>query len=133
MTHGIVLLYAGALALLLVALSLNVVRLRWKHRVGIGTGNVEELECAARAQANFAEYVPLALLVLALLEASGLAGWSVHALGLALLVGRLLHAVGLSGSSGPSRARQIGILLTWLVLVVGGLVAIVRAGSAVLA
>jgi len=127
MTHAIVLIYAGALALLLVALSLNVVRLRWKHRVGIGTGNVEPLECAIRAQANFAEYVPLALIVLALLESSGFAGWAMHALGAGLLLGRLLHAVGLSGSSGPSRARQAGTLLTWLVLVIGGVSALVYA------
>lgn len=127
MSHAIILGYAGALALLLVALSLRVVRLRWKHRVGIGTGNVAELECAIRAQANFAEYVPLALIVIALLEASGLTAWAVHAFGLALLVGRLLHALGLSGSSGPSRARQVGTLLTWLVLLIGGLTALARA------
>jgi hypothetical protein len=124
---SIVLLYAGLLGLLLLALSGQVVRLRWRYRVGLGTGSSPELERAVRAHANFCEYVPLALVLMIGLSLAGAApGWALHALGLALLVGRLLHAFGLSRSAGASRARQAGTILTWLVL-------LVAAGAAVAA
>jgi len=105
-----------------------VVRLRQRHEVGIGTGSVQALERAVRVQANFCEYVPLALLVLALIEfGSSVPVWVLHALGLALLVGRVAHALGLNRSAGASRARVLGTLLTWIVLVLGAGVAVAAA------
>jgi hypothetical protein len=122
---SIVLFYAGLLALLLLVLSGQVVRLRLRHRVGLGAGSVPELERAIRAHANFCEYVPLALLLLAGLSLAGAApGWALHALGLSLLIGRVLHAFGLARSAGASRARQAGTVLTWLVLLVAAVAAV---------
>jgi len=116
---AIVLLYAGLSALILLALSFNVVRLRLRHRVGLGSGEVPDLERAIRAHANFCEYTPLALLLLGLLALAGAApGWALHVLGAALVLGRVLHALGLTRSAGASRARQAGTVLTWLVLLV---------------
>jgi len=117
MYSSVVLLYTSLLALLLIGLSYNVVRLRQRHQVGIGTGSIEALERAVRAQANFCEYVPLALLLLALIEfGANLPAWTLHILGLLLLVGRLAHALGLNRTAGASRARVVGIMLTWIVL-----------------
>ncbi len=127
MTPTITLLYAGLSALILIGLSLQVVALRRKHQVGIGTGSINTLERAVRAQANFTEYVPLSLLALALLEINGLAGWAVHAFGAVLVLARLLHALGLNRSAGTSMGRLVGTLLTWLVLLVAGILAIVMA------
>lgn len=119
MYPSIVLIYASLLALLLIGLSYNVVRLRRRHQVGIGTGSVQALERAVRAHANFCEYVPLALLLLGLIELGGkVPGWTLHILGLALLAGRIAHAQGLSRSAGASRARVVGTALTWGVLLV---------------
>lgn len=116
----IVLPYAGLLALVLLALSYNVVRLRRRHQVGIGTGEVAELARAIRAHANFCEYVPLALILLVALALAGAAPlWALHGLGAALVVGRVLHAFGLSRSAGASAARVWGTVLTWLVLLIG--------------
>lgn len=121
MYSSVVLLYTSLLALLLLALSYNVVRLRQQHQVGIGTGAVQALERAVRAHANFCEYVPMALLLLALIEFGGnVPAWALHVLGLLLLAGRVSHAVGLSRSAGASRARVIGTVLTWAVLLVAG-------------
>lgn len=118
--EGTILLYAALLALVLLALSYNVVRLRRRHQVGIGTGGNEELARAVRAQANFCEYVPLALVLLALVEFSARApAWSLHLLGASLVVGRVLHGIGLNRSSGASKNRVLGTLLTWLVLLFG--------------
>lgn len=128
MQSSVVLLYAGLHALLLIVLSWNVVRLRQRHEVGIGTGSVQALERAVRVQGNFCEYVPLALLLLALIEfGSNVPVWILHALGLALLAGRVAHAAGLTRSAGASRARVVGTLLTWIVLVLGAGVAVAAA------
>ncbi len=70
-----------------------------------------------RAHANFIEYVPMALILLGLLELSGLGATWLWIAGGTLLLGRVLHAVGLSRSSGVSFGRFWGILLTWASLV----------------
>jgi len=126
MDAPITLYYAAALSLLLLVLSLRIVRLRRRHQVGIGSGGVAELQRAVRVQANFCEYVPLAVVLLALAEAStDLPGGVVHGFGVALLTGRVLHASGLGRSAGATRGRVMGTLLTWLVLGLTAIVAVV--------
>ncbi|WP_298728462.1 MAPEG family protein [uncultured Ferrovibrio sp.] len=106
-------LYAALCAILLVVLSLRVARLRNKLQVALGDGGERVLQKAIRAQGNFVEYVPLALLLLFLLELSRQAPvWALHALGLCLLLGRILHAIGLSTSAGLTFGRVVGITLT---------------------
>ncbi len=111
------LLFAALHALLLIALSLSVVLQRRSARVGLGDGGDAVLARRIRVQANFIEYVPLALLLLVLLELGGLARMWVWVFGSVLLLGRMLHAVGLSGSAGTSKGRLYGTLLTWIGLV----------------
>ena len=60
--------------------------------------------------------VPLALILLALAEASGLPALALHLAGAALFVARVLHAYGLSQSAGHSQGRFLGVLFTWAVL-----------------
>ncbi|MBY6204940.1 MAPEG family protein [Halomonas denitrificans] len=121
MIASITLFYASLLALLLLGLSARVVMLRRRHQVGLGTGSVGALQRAVRVQANFGEYVPFAILLLALLEWAGAWTWLLHALGAVLVLGRVLHAQGLSKSGGVSSGRFVGTLLTWLVLLVAAL------------
>jgi len=126
MNVEILLPYAGLLGLVLIALSIQVVILRRRHQVGIGFGQVQALERAIRTQANFTEYVPLALVLLALLGISGaLSDAALHLLAGALVVGRILHAVGLSRSAGTSFGRLAGTALTWLVLLAAAGMALV--------
>lgn len=120
-------LYAGLAALLLVALSLRVIRARYATRIEIGDGGDPGLTRRIRAQANFVEYVPLALVVIALAEAGGTPAWLLHALGAGLLLGRVAHAIGFVAKAGPGVGRGAGMLLTYLVLVAGGLILIARA------
>ena len=72
---------------------------------------------AIRAHANFAEHVPLALVLIGSAEILGIRAWIVYALGGTLIVARLLSLWGLSRSLGPSFARQAGASLTILVTV----------------
>jgi uncharacterized membrane protein YecN with MAPEG domain len=112
----ITLLFTALHILLMLLLAYRVVGHRRVAKVGIGTGGDYRLERKVRAHANFIEYVPMALLMLALLEIAGLAAVWLWALGGTLLVARLLHATGLSKKSGYSVGRFHGTLLTWLVL-----------------
>ena len=108
--------YASLVGLLLIFLSSRVVRWRRELSVGLGDGGEESLLRAQRAQANLHEYVPIALLLLAVAESQGLTGWLLHSSGVILVLARLLHAWGLSKSSGRSFGRFWGTLLTWAVI-----------------
>jgi uncharacterized protein len=116
--------YLGVLALLYAVLGLQVTRLRRGHRVLFGDGDNIKLRSAIRAHANFAEYVPIIVLMVALLEMSGVPGIRVHLLMAALLVSRLLHPLGMY--VGPRTlqfqiCRVGGIVLTMLVLIASAL------------
>jgi hypothetical protein len=109
-------LYAGLLGLLLVGLSVHVVRARRRFKVGLGTGAAEGMQQAVRIQANFAEYVPFAVLLLICAEVTGMPTAAVHAAGMLLVVSRVLHAAGLASSPGSSAGRFYGTAGTWLVI-----------------
>lgn len=122
----ITLLFASLLAIIFIALSVVVVRGRFIHRVSIGAGGKLPLERAMRIHANFAEYIPLALILLGLLEISGHRPGFLYALGTVLVVSRILHIVGMSLPKAPNPFRMFGMFGTWgviLVQAVAGLVA----------
>lgn len=91
-------LYAGLLALLYAGLSLRVVRLRMVLKQPLGDGGHPELQRAVRVHGHFAEYVPLALLLLLLLELAAMPAALLHGYGLLLLVSRAAHAIGVARS-----------------------------------
>lgn len=109
-------LYAALGALLMFVLALRVMQLRHTHRVGIGTGGEESLARAIRAHANAVEYLPIALLLLLILDLDQTRAWVLHAFGIVLIVGRILHAIGLSTNAGTSFGRFVGTGLTMLVI-----------------
>jgi len=107
--------YAALIGVLAVALGLRVVRLRVRHRIGIGDGGQAELGRAVRVHGNLIETAPLALILLLAAELTqALPPAGLHLVGGALVLGRLLHAFGLGRSSGASGARFAGMVLSWL-------------------
>lgn len=108
--------YAGLLGLLFVFLTLRVVRLRWVYKVGIGDGGEHVLSKAVRVHSNFTEYVPLALLLIYMVEMQYTSLVLMHGLGGALFVARILHAFGLSKTSKTSFGRAGGTIITTLIL-----------------
>lgn len=108
--------YGALLTLLYLVLAVRIIRLRWKYRVGIGSGDAEALKAAVRVHGNFIEYVPLALILMAAIELNGIAAGWLHGLGIALLVARISHAIGLTRSVGVSLPRSIGVLGTFAIL-----------------
>lgn len=124
---GITSLYGGLLGVLLLVLSYRVSMYRRRRGVSLGDGGHKDLHAAIRAQGNFVEYVPTALILLALVELTGQLPIIVHALGAALFLGRVLHAQGLTANpDGKSPGRLLGILLTWLTLLVTSVLLILR-------
>src|SRR5262245_51223005 len=99
MMPKIVPIYAAAIALMFVILAVRVTRLRRVKRIAIGSSGDARLERAIRVHANFSEYVPLTLLLLAFVEMQGNSAWLIHFLALALVAGRLVHAYVPPGSS----------------------------------
>lgn len=108
---------AALAAVALVGLSAPISAQRFRAKVSLGHGADKALECRIRTQANFVEYTPLILIVMGLAEANGAPATAMWALAAALVLGRAAHAFGMLG--GPLRARQLGILLTWLALLGG--------------
>jgi uncharacterized membrane protein YecN with MAPEG domain len=129
MPIAIVPVYAALLAVLFVALSLRVIGARRSGKVAIGVGGDPGLERRMRVHANFSEYAPFALLLLALAELRGAPALLLHALCLALLIGRAAHAWGVSNPSEDFRFRVFGMAATFTVIL---LVALVLLGGAVL-
>ena len=113
--------YAALLALFFIYLSTRVMAARRAAGVAIGTGGDRTLERWARVHANFAEYVPLALMLLLIMEIRGNPAWPLHLLGTGLLAGRLAHAFGVSHEPDRMLFRGAGVLLTIIVIVVSSL------------
>jgi uncharacterized membrane protein YecN with MAPEG domain len=115
-------LYAALCGLLLIGLSVRVTLLRRRLKVGLGDGQQPELHRAIRVQGNFAEYVPLALLLLLFLEISHqVPVVALHILGLLLVVGRIAHALGVSRSGGSGAGRVIGVGCTFTMMIVAAI------------
>lgn len=119
-------LYVALMGLLFLALSVRVILLRQKYQVALGDAGEKPLKRAIRVHANFAEYVPLCLLLIYFVELAGARAALVHGLGLALLLGRLLHAFGVSQVQETLKFRVSGMAITFGILLVSSLYLIYR-------
>ena len=107
--------YASLLALWFVWLSLNVIKLRRRFQIRLGDGSNNELQAAISAQSNAAQYIPFALLLIALLEINQAHLLFLHLLGLMLLSGRIVHARGILKDQIPLRVKGMQLTLFTLV------------------
>lgn len=118
-------LYAGILGLMSIWLGFQAGSLRSKRKISIGDGGDPELLLAMRRHGNFAEWVPITLVLMALIELNGAPPLALHAMGISLVVFRICHAVGLKADSLEGAARGIGAGGGTLVLGVASIWAIV--------
>jgi uncharacterized protein len=108
---------AAVLTIIFVKLSFAVIGLRRKNKVGLGSGGYDDLERAIRAQGNFAEYVPIGLILIACLELNGAPWWLVILPGIALIIGRLIHAKGINEPPPNFSSRVLGMKFTFGTLI----------------
>jgi uncharacterized membrane protein YecN with MAPEG domain len=110
-------LYGGLNALVVIALGMAVTRLRIQTKAIVGSPQPKELTVPVRAHGNAAEWVPLGLVLLLVLELSSNASrFNLHLTGGSFFLARVLHALGLH-----SKTPALGIagaLLNYLVLTV---------------
>jgi uncharacterized membrane protein YecN with MAPEG domain len=121
MTLAITPIYAALTALIFLALSFRVIAYRRANRISLGDEGDKNLLKRMRAQANCAEYAPLALVLLVLVEATGAPAIAVHLAGIALVAGRALHAYGFGSTPQVFILRQIGMVLTLLMILLSAL------------
>ena len=106
--------YVGLHALLAVVLANFVLYVRLRS----GKVPTWQPESALRVQANFIENVPIALILLLVLEIQAAAPMLLHAFGLSLFAFRLLHAIGLGTLPGANYPRLIGAQGTFVLIAV---------------
>ena len=130
----ITLLTASFLAIVFVYLSVAVTFARRSTGVSLGTGANDvplgsgpagsPLLVAMRTHANFAEYVPISLILTGLLEREGFQPNIIFGLSGALVLARLMHPIGMTMKA-PNFFRAGGILLQWLMLFAAGILGLV--------
>ena len=105
-------IYIALLGILFVPITMRVGLYRVKNKIDLGDGNDDALFKLNRGQGNFVETVPLAVVLLVLMELLGAGTTWLHALGALLVVGRFLHYVGIT-EVGPAIGRPIGMFATF--------------------
>lgn len=110
-------IYAAVLGLVFVVLSIRTLLLRRQLKVAIGDGDQPVLARAARVHANFAEYVPLSLILIYFLEIQIQLSLWIHILCSALVIGRITHAFGVSQVQENYRYRVFGMVVTFTVII----------------
>jgi hypothetical protein len=106
---------AAAAAILNIWLSLRIGAIRQAASISVGDGGNEALERRMRAQANFVENTPFALVLIAVIELSGKGEpWLAYVAGLYFLA-RIAHGFGMDGGS-LAIGRMVGTIATMLIL-----------------
>ena len=118
---SIVPIYAAIFGLMFVYLSICVIKQRRSAKVSIGDGDNPALRKSIAVHNNFSQYVPLALLLIAFVELNHASAIITHGLCACLIVGRVAHAYGLAQPVQIMKLRQIGMLLTFGVIIIAAL------------
>ena len=106
---------AGAAAILHVWLSLRVSRLRRPLKIGVGDGGNEVLARRMRAHANYAENMPIFLILLGFVELATGGNLWLWGASILFVVARIAHAFGMD-RPGANPLRVGGIGISWAVL-----------------
>lgn len=119
-------LYAIPLAIIFLALFMQVVFLRSNLSLSIGDGGNKDLHERIRRHGNFVEWVPMVLILLVLNEAQGTGALWLHIGGALLTIGRVLHPLGLKADNPthPLRvAGNMGGILATIILTINLIIA----------
>lgn len=112
---------AGAAALVNFWLSWRIATLRTSENIWIGDGGNPKLTARMRAHLNFAEYAPLVLILIGLVEAAKGSHWWLAAVAGIFVAGRICHSFGMDGWQ---PGRLIGMACTAPVMIGLGIYAI---------
>lgn len=107
-------LYAAILAGIMIWLSVEVIKQRRKAQVKYADGGIDALQVARSAHGNSVDYIPITLILMALLEYNGANVWLIHLTGLAFVIGRIMHAKSILADK--LKGRITGMKLTFTVI-----------------
>ncbi len=111
--------YVSLLALLIIILGYRVTTFRRGEKIPLGEAKSSKaMKSAIRAHGNAVENIPIAALLLVMLELNALNPILLHIFGIVLVISRVAHAWGMSKRNGPSPGRFYGTLFTWLLIVI---------------
>ncbi|MCR9532085.1 MAPEG family protein [Vibrio alginolyticus] len=107
-------LYANILAILIIWLAVQVIKQRRLNQIAYADGGLEALQIARSAQSNATEYIPITLILMALLEFNSAYPTWIHLTGIIFVIGRVIHAKGILKKDLKKRIR--GMQVTFLVI-----------------
>ncbi|WP_395239002.1 MAPEG family protein [Vibrio alginolyticus] len=107
-------MYANILAILIIWLAVQVIKQRRLNQIAYADGGVEALQIARSAQSNATEYIPITLILMALLEFNSAYPTWIHLTGIIFVIGRVIHAKGILKKDLKKRIR--GMQVTFLVI-----------------
>ena len=111
-------IYAAILGLMFVPFTAYVGIYRVQNKILLLDGGDQELARRIRAQANFIETVPLAVILLILMEFNGASATWIHSLGITLVVARFMHYVTIATNPANTAPRGLGMVGTFAVYLV---------------
>ncbi len=111
-------LYVVLGALFLIKFSIDIIKLRTQYQIAFGDGGFYELQTAIRVHGNAVEYIPIALLLLLVMEMNGAEVWMLHICGVMLFAGRIIHYFGLHRRDVSWRRSGMGATFIALFLMV---------------
>lgn len=117
---------AAAAAVINFWLGLRIGKLRYSTKIQHGDGGDSLLLQRMRAHANFTEYTPFVLILIAAVEMTGKGGAWLAIVGSIYMLARVLHAFGMD-SLKPSPLRMVGYAVTVLTMLGLAIVAILIA------
>jgi len=118
MTLALTGIYAVLLALLAQWLTASISILRAKTGISILHGDNMALAERIRRYGNFAENVPLALILMAIVELNQASPTWLHAIGGILLISRIIHPIGIQHDNVKQIFRIIGATGTRLSMII---------------
>lgn len=109
------LIFAALAAVTVQWLAWRCIRLRVNGKILHGDGANPLLARRMRAQANFIEYTPIAIILVILLDITRQDGWLLAMSALLFILGRVLHAAGMDADR-VTKTRQTGMAITLFLL-----------------
>lgn len=110
-------LYVALNSLLLAILTYRVGTVRLKEKIYLGSDDNFHLQKRIRAQGNYTEFAPIALIGLFMLASLNALPIVLHLFGAGFLIGRILHAMGMDTKNALGKGRKIGMIATILTLI----------------
>ena len=135
MSVPITLMYASVFAIFALVLSFRAGSFRGKTGISVLFGEPQNMPLAERVRVhqNFLEYVPMILIVMGTLEASGGSSLFLYVVGDLLIISRIAHAIGLKHDNMAHIGRLIGAGGTALIMLVAACYGLWIAVNALLA